>query len=99
MTAHHTDLPPLDIVTEHGTVTCLPTSFPLRDPERDADLDPDVFQQGFEDSIADLDRLPHPWARNFASMTLDQALDPTSDRSYVRGYRAGLYGFLQHSCQ
>ncbi|MBM7369444.1 hypothetical protein [Gordonia hydrophobica] len=101
MTAHRADdadMPELDIVTEHGIVTRLPTSFPLLDPERDADLDPDRFQQGFDDALADLDRMPPRWARHYATSILDKpAPRHDSDRSHTRGYRAGLYGFVHHS--
>ena len=102
MTAHRADEPAahgeIDIVTEHGIVTRLPTSFPLYDPERDADLDPDRFQQGFDDALADLDRMPSAWARHYAASILDTpAPRHDSERSHTRGYRAGLYGFLRHS--
>ncbi|MEZ5211813.1 MULTISPECIES: hypothetical protein [unclassified Gordonia (in: high G+C Gram-positive bacteria)] len=98
MTAHDPGFGELDIVTEYGTVTRLPTSFPLIDPELDDCLDPDLFQKGFEDSLADLDALPVPWARHYASTTLAQAPDPDADEpSHLRGYRAGLYGFLRQN--
>ncbi|NLG48076.1 hypothetical protein [Gordonia sp. (in: high G+C Gram-positive bacteria)] len=96
MTAQPTDLPDLDIHTEHGVVTRLPTSFPLADPERDADLDPDVFQRGFDEALAHLAQLPPSWARHYAATTLDQAPDTTRDPSYTRGHRAGMYGYLRH---
>lgn len=52
------DLPELDIVTEYGVVTRLPTSFPIFDAELDEHLDPDLFQQGFVDAAADPARFP-----------------------------------------
>ncbi|EON31527.1 MULTISPECIES: hypothetical protein [Gordonia] len=92
------DLPELDIVTEHGVVTRLPTSFPIYDAELDEHLDPDLFQQGFLDAAADLDALPAPWARQLASSTLACPPHPDDEEpSYTRGYRAALYGHLRHA--
>lgn len=91
------ELPDLDIVTPYGTITRLPTSFPITDPEIDAHLDPVRFQQGFDDAVAHLARLPVPWAKHYASTTLENRSGPDSDVSYVRGYRAALYGHLRHS--
>ncbi|MDL9936416.1 hypothetical protein QSJ18_06655 [Gordonia sp. ABSL1-1] len=94
------EFPPLDIVTPYGTATRLPTSFPLIDPELDSALDPDHFQQGFDDAITRLESLPAPWARQLASTTMAAEPDPDlteDDRSYTRGYRAALYGYLRHS--
>lgn len=88
---------PLDIVTEYGTVTRLPTSFPIIDPELDDCVDPDLFQKGFDDSLAYLDTLPPAWARHFATTTLAQEPDPDDDEpSHTRGFRAGLYGYVRH---
>lgn len=96
MTANDSGLPELDIHTEYGIVTRLPTSFPLIDPELDDALDPDLFQKGFEDALAYLDTLPCTWAQHHASTVLDQEPDPDDDEpSHTRGYRAGLYGFLR----
>ncbi|MFZ2509830.1 MAG: hypothetical protein WAW85_01900 [Gordonia sp. (in: high G+C Gram-positive bacteria)] len=87
----------LDIITEHGTVTRLPTSFPLIDPELDEYLDPDLFQKGFDDALEHLGTLPPAWARHFATTTLAQEPDPEDDEpSHTRGFRAGLYGHLRH---
>ncbi len=91
-------LEPLDTVTEHGTVTRLPTSFPLIDPELEEFLDPDLFQKGFDDALAHLDTLPPAWGRHFATTTLAQEPDPDDDEPcHTRGFRAGLYGYLRHS--
>lgn len=98
MTTTNSELPGLDIVTTHGVVTRLPTSFPIIDPELDAHLDPDLFQRGFTDALARLDALPPTWARHHASSSLAVAPDPDDDEpSYTRGYRAGLYGYLRHT--
>ncbi|GAB93091.1 hypothetical protein [Gordonia rhizosphera] len=98
MTTIDPDLPELDIVTAHGTVTRLPTSFPIIDPELDGHLDPDLFQKGFEDGNARLLTLPPAWARHHASSILACAPDPHDDEpSYTRGYRAALYGHLRHA--
>ncbi|MFT4088367.1 MAG: hypothetical protein QM658_14680 [Gordonia sp. (in: high G+C Gram-positive bacteria)] len=97
MSANDSDLPELDIATEHGVVTRLPTSFPIIDPELDEYLDPDLFQKGFSDALAYLDSLPPAWARHHASTVLAEAPDPDDDEpSHTRGYRAGLYGFVRH---
>ncbi|MFW0796807.1 hypothetical protein AAFP30_23580 [Gordonia sp. CPCC 205515] len=98
MTSNNTDLPDIDIVTAHGVVTRLPTSFPIIDPELDACLDPDLFQKGFADAVAVLDALPKPWARHHAASTMATAPDTDDDEpSYTRGYRAALYGHLRHA--
>jgi hypothetical protein len=92
------DLPELDIVTPHGVVTRLPTSFPIYDAELDAHLDPDLFQQGFTDALTSLDEMPSSWARHHASTIMACPPDPDDDEpSYTRGYRAALYGHLRHS--
>jgi hypothetical protein len=89
-------LPELDIVTQYGVATRLPTSFPLVDPELDVALDHDLFQQGFDDALTRLDSMPAPWARNFATVTMDAEPDLTAEPSHTRGYRAALYGYLRH---
>ena len=93
---HHPETP-LDIVTEHGVVTRLPTSIPIYDADLDAALDPDLFQQGFCDAEAELAGMPPAWARHLAATTLDVP-PPEDDEepSYTRGYRAALYGHLRH---
>lgn len=97
MSRHESGLPELDIVTEYGTVTRLPTSFPIIDPELDDFLDPDLFQKGFDDALAHLDSLPPAWATHFATTVLATEPDPDDDEpSHTRGFRAGLYGHLRH---
>jgi hypothetical protein len=98
LTNHENELPDLDIVTEYGIVTRLPTSFPIYDADLDEHLDPDLFQKGFDDAEAALCALPAPWARQLASSTLDCPPDPDDEEpSYTRGYRAALYGYLRHA--
>ncbi|GAC69730.1 hypothetical protein [Gordonia soli] len=97
MTPHEPELPELDIVTEYGIVTRLPTSFPIYDADLDEHLDPDLFQQGFVDAAGELDRMPCTWAHHHASRIL--ACPPPEDDdepSYTRGYRAAMYGHLRH---
>ena len=97
MTATGPELPELDIVTDHGVVTRLPTSFPIYDADLDAHLDPDLFQQGFTDAMTRLEALPPTWARHHAASILAAAPDPADDEpSHTRGYRAALYGHLRH---
>ena len=43
------ELPDLDIVTPYGTITRLPTSFPITDPEIDAHLDPVIAGAAYLD--------------------------------------------------
>ena len=96
MTTFDPDLPELDIVTEYGVVTRLPTSFPLYDAELDQHLDPDLFQRGFADATAELDSLPPSWARHHASSIMACPPAPDDDEpSWTRGYRAALYGHLR----
>ncbi|HEY9312362.1 hypothetical protein [Williamsia sp.] len=102
MTTIEPDLPELDIVTQYGVATRLPTSFPLIDPELDDALDPDLFQHGFDDALTRLESMPAPWALHFATLTMAAepdltAADPArAEPSYTRGYRAALYGYLRH---
>ncbi|MAU84948.1 MULTISPECIES: hypothetical protein [Gordonia] len=98
MTRGDEDLLDLDIVTPHGVVTRLPTSFPIVDHELDGHLDPDLFQKGFEDANERLCGFPPPWARHHASSTMAVEPDPDDEEpSYTRGYRAALYGYLRHA--
>lgn len=88
---------PLDIVTPYGTVTRLPTSYPIIDPELDDALDPDLFQKGFDDGLAQLGEMPATWARHLAGTILACPPDlDADDPSYTRGHRAACYGFLRH---
>lgn len=97
MTTIEPDLPELDIVTQYGVATRLPTSFPLIDPELDVALDHDLFQHGFDDALTRLESMPTPWAHHFATLTMAAEPDLTADEpSYTRGYRAALYGYLRH---
>lgn len=98
MTTNEAGLPYRDIVTAGCGVIPLPAGLPIIDPGLDDQLDPHQFQKGFKDATARLDTFPSAWARHHASSTMALVPDPDEDNpSWMRGYRAALYGYLRHS--